>query len=97
MAFHFKTSPAKIFLLLKIICSRNRFSRLGDFAGKQTIVASWADPRATQHSWIPNARRYLNNINIQTIPWVTNAPDYFQGYGAKAIGAVCILSASAVR
>ena len=34
--------------------------------------------------------------NIQTIPWVTNAPDYFQGYGAKAIGAVCILSASAV-
>jgi hypothetical protein len=69
---------------------------LGDFAGKQTIVASWADPRATQHSWIPNARRYLNQShqdneetnNIQTIPWVTNAPDYFQGYGAKAIGRV---------
>jgi hypothetical protein len=38
------------------------FIILGGFAGKQTIVASWADPRATQHSWTPNARRYLNNI-----------------------------------
>ncbi|KGO63860.1 hypothetical protein PITC_054860 [Penicillium italicum] len=26
-------------------------------------------------------------LEISTIPWVTDAPDYFQGYGGKAIGA----------
>lgn len=28
----------------------------------------------------------------QTIPWVGDGPDYFQGYGAKVLGSVSILS-----
>jgi hypothetical protein len=28
----------------------------------------------------------------QTIPWVGDGPDYFQGYGAKVLGSVSLLS-----
>lgn len=45
--------------------------------------------------YLPQRHQDIQKTNIiQTIPWVTDAPDYFHGYGGKAIGAVCLSSAS---